>query len=131
MAEGPASPACPDFGAAVLRFRDFLRAEGWPTDLLWVREADLVRLPDPGLAIFLQGDDDGAARAERVFEAARAAGLGVAMEAVCTLGAATCAVIAWPRDPEEAARALYPADGGLKLGAATPRLEGTARWSAC
>jgi hypothetical protein len=123
--------ACPEFAGAVQRFRDFLRAEGWPTDLLWVREADIVRLPESGVAVFLQGDDDGAARAERVFASARAAGLGVALDAVCTLGEATCAVVAWPLDPEEAVRAHYPADGGLKLSVATTRLEGTARWSSC
>jgi hypothetical protein len=127
-----ADPAgCPEFAEAVQRFRDFLRAEGWPMQVLWVREADIVRLPDPGIAVFLQGDDGGVERAERVFASARAAGLGVAMEAVCTLGDATCAVVAWPRDRDEASREPYPPDGGLKLSAATPRLEGTARWSAC
>jgi hypothetical protein len=120
-----------DFATAVQRFREFLQAEGWPTALLWVREADVVRLPGPGLAVFREGDDDGATRAERVFASACEGGLGVALEAVCTLGAATCALVSWPRDREDAERSSYPAGGALKLSAAAPRLEASVRWSAC
>jgi hypothetical protein len=49
------------------------------------------------------------------------------MEGICTLDDATCAVITFPSDPADAELLMYPADGGLKLSVALPRIAGVLR----
>jgi len=43
------------------------------------------------------------------------------MDAVCTLGDVTCAVISYPTDDREAELLMFPSDGGLKMSVAVPR----------
>ena len=45
------------------------------------------------------------------------------MEAVCTLGDATVAIVAFPSDDREAELLMYPSDGDVKMGAAIPRVK--------
>jgi hypothetical protein len=132
MTEPPSAPLSPPFAEAVARLVARLREEGWPLALRWIRGADLLRLADAddGLAVVLRADDDGDAEAAGAYAAAVRRGLGVALEAVCTLGELTCVVVASPRDRDQARRLGF-ADGGLQIVVAQPRCEASARWPSC
>jgi hypothetical protein len=121
---------CPEFAEATRRFAAFLREQGWPERIQWVSEGNVERPSAAEITVYLTGDDDGAEEAERVFERGRQARLGVMLDAICTWGEATCAVVSYPRDALQAEQEWYPAPG-LKLRAALPRLAGTVRWAAC
>jgi hypothetical protein len=110
---------CPDFGEATRRFRDFLRRQDWPEQIVWVRAGDVIRSPGPAITICRQTDAVGDGHAEREYELARRKGLGVLLDAVCTLGGATCAIVLYPVDLREAELLMYPSDGGLKLSVAS------------
>jgi hypothetical protein len=113
---------CPDFGEAVRRLRALLRDEGWPDEVRWVRPGDIEWTPQPGdVVVFLNGDDDGAAEAERTFEAQRQAGRGAVLRAVCTWGETTCATL----EPSDAP------GGPLDLAIVQPRRQASARWAFC
>ena len=119
-------PECPDFSESVRRFQAFLRREGWPDRILWIREEGVTRVPGQPIAVVRPADGDGSAEAEAAHEIGRHRNLGVSMQAICTLGDATCATVSYPSDEREAELLMYPSDGSLKLSAALPRTEGTA-----
>jgi hypothetical protein len=122
--------SCPEFAEARRRFADYLRSQGWPEAIQWVGSGDAERVSASEIVVYLRGDDDGAAEAERLYERGRREGLGVMLLGVCTWGDVTCATISSPRDAREAELELYP-EAGLKLSVAVPRLAGSARWAAC
>jgi hypothetical protein len=113
---------CPEFSEATRRFAAFLHDQGWPERIQWVGERDFERVSPSEIVVYVRGDDDGAADAQRLFERGRAAEHGVMLSAICTWGEVTCATVSSPRDD---------AEGGLKLSVAVPRLAGTVRWAAC
>jgi hypothetical protein len=122
---------CPDFREATRRFRDFLRRQDWPEQIVWVRAGDVIRSPGAAITIYRQTDAVGDGNAQREYELARRKQLGVLLDAVCTLGGATCAIVLHPVDRREAEFLMYPSDGGLKLSVASPRTEGSVRWATC
>lgn len=121
------SHLCPEFAAAVEQFESFLRSQGWPSAIQWFEAEDVTKLAGPSVSLASRGKDYSAAQAEATYERARNRGLGVSMEAVCTSDGRTCAIIAAPKDNEEAERLMYPENGSLKLCVAVPRLEGISR----
>jgi hypothetical protein len=123
--------ACPDFTEATRRFREFLRRHEWPEQIAWVRAADVLRTPGLTITVYRQTDTEGEGDAEREYDLGRRKGLGVLLDAVCTLGDWTCAMVLHPTDEREAELLMYPSDGSLKLSAALPRTEGIARWPIC
>jgi hypothetical protein len=104
----------PNFAEAEQAFRSFLKTQGWPTELIWVRAQD-VRRGQPVL-VYRSEETEGAA--ERDYEAARAQGQGLQLEALCTASGATCATVTIGGD-------------GLTMTAAEPRAEGEVRWPFC
>jgi hypothetical protein len=120
----------PDFDEAVRTFQAFLEGKGWPTKIIWSRPGDISRRSTESIAVDRR-DVDGQSEARSTYEQGRRAGLGVSLEAVCTLGDAAVVTVAYPSDDREAELLMYPSDGGLKMCAAIPRIEGTARWSSC
>jgi hypothetical protein len=120
----------PDFDEAVRRFQLFLEAQGWPTKIIWSRQGDISRRSTESIAVHRR-DIDGQSEARTTYEQGRRAGLGVSLEAVCTLGDAAVVTVAHPADEREAELLMYPSDGGLKMCAAMPRVEGNVRWSSC
>jgi hypothetical protein len=100
--------ACPSFEEVTRRFQNFLRENGWPTEIVWVKtDENLERLAS--------------AEAKREFEFARQRGLGVCLCALRVTGGSSLAVVEYPRDSDEAERLMYPSDGGLKLSVAVKR----------
>jgi hypothetical protein len=117
----------PSFEEASRAFRDFLASKGWPTEIVWVRAKDV--LMGRPIIVYRDGEDVDDAVA-RDFEVGRERRLGVRIEALCTLGSATCATVDYPADTREAELMMFPEDG-LEISAAVPRTEGEVRWPAC
>jgi hypothetical protein len=115
---------CPDFAEAARRLRGFLSRQGWPEQIMWLRQGDVSRRSGELIVIKTRGQRDGEHDCQRAYERGRTRGLGVALEAVCTLGDRSCVIVSCPTDEREAELLMYPADGGLKLSAALPRIEG-------
>ena len=112
----PTLPTLPVFAEAELAFRAFLKQQGWPTELVWVRAQD-VRRGLPILVYRSAEEDEGAV--EREYETGRQQGLGVQLEALCTLSGATCATV------------TSGGEGGLEMTVASPRAEGEVRYPFC
>lgn len=99
---------CPPFDEATRRFQKFLRENGWPTEIVWVKiDENLEPLAS--------------AEVMREFEFARHRRLGVCLCAIRVSGGSSFAVVEYPRDADEAERLMYPCDGGLKLSVAVKR----------
>jgi hypothetical protein len=112
----------PPFDQAVSRFQIFLESEGWSPEIVWTRAEDLVWQS----GVFMVRTID-VSEARGRYETGRLAGLGVMLDAHCTVAGLTCASIEYPEDEDEAERLMYPSDGGLKLSARVRRIEG--RWA--
>src|SRR5579872_5722964 len=117
----------PDFDEAVRRFQAFLEGQGWPTKIIWSRPGDISRRSTESIAVHRR-NIDGQFEARSTYEQARRAGVGVSLEAVCTVGDTAVVTVAYPSDDREAELLMYPSDGGLKMCAAMPRIEGIVRW---
>ena len=113
--------SAPPFVDALRSFEQFLEAQGWPTRIRWIVEKDLVRSPGRPVNVMDGNDEARRADAQRCYEVGRGRCLGVLMDAVCTLGDVTCAVISYPTDDREAELLMFPSDGGLKMSVAVPR----------
>jgi protein tyrosine phosphatase (PTP) superfamily phosphohydrolase (DUF442 family) len=109
--------AAPPFADAAARFAAHLERAGWPSQIVWAREGDLQRGPEP--VVFVRVEDERNDDAAWDYEAARAAGTGVALTAVCALGDATCAIVSASRD------------GQLTMNVPDRVVPGTARWPVC
>jgi protein tyrosine phosphatase (PTP) superfamily phosphohydrolase (DUF442 family) len=83
--------AAPPFADAAARFAAHLERAGWPRRIIWAREADVRR--GDALVVSVRAEDERNDDAAWDYEVARAAGAGVALTAVCSLGEATCALI--------------------------------------
>jgi predicted ArsR family transcriptional regulator len=106
----------PTFAEATRAFRDFLAARGWPTELVWVQAKDVLR----GRPIIVyRNTEDADADVARDYETSLERGLAVRIDAICTLGDATCATV------------TSSAGDGLEMSVAEPRTEGEVRWPAC
>jgi hypothetical protein len=100
--ELPAPVTCPPFEEATKRFQAFLFQNGWPTEIVWVRNTD-------------QREQLRASEAEGEYDFARRQGLGVCLDAIRIVQDSTIALVTYPNNADEAERLMYPADGGLKL----------------
>src|SRR5512144_1652247 len=100
----------PAFEASVSRFQDFLKSEGWPTEVWWFRRGDVLRRGD-SLAVRDHGANEEPAR--QAYSSAISAGFGVLLEAVCHDGNRTFARVVRPVDADAQVRGLFP--DGLKL----------------
>jgi len=105
------------FGAAVVRFQKFLRANSYPERILWVMPEDVlvtgkrfvyVRNPIPAI---------NEVKAGRMYEEGVAEGRGLLMSTVCRVNASTYCYIWFPRSVKEVPQGIWPDDGSLKLAA--------------
>jgi protein tyrosine phosphatase (PTP) superfamily phosphohydrolase (DUF442 family) len=83
--------AAPAFPEAAARFAAHLQRAGWPVKIVWARAADVGE--DDGVVVSVRAEDERNDDAAWDYEVARAAGGGIALTAVCSLGDATCATI--------------------------------------
>lgn len=105
------------------RFREFLAAEGWPTTITWVPASSVFRTTGRPIAIESTGPSH-EVEAAHGYDTARHRGLGVCLDAICTINGTTCATVLWPADAREAELSMYPSNGGLKMSVAVPPTEG-------
>ena len=119
------------FDEAVQRLTRFLGDQGWPMDLAWRFETDIV--PDsPGEVVVRRRSKVDSLLASRAhYEAGRRLGVGVALEVACDLEGVACATVYWTTDVKEAEYRMMP-EHGLKLSVASPhrrgRSVGIVRW---
>jgi protein tyrosine phosphatase (PTP) superfamily phosphohydrolase (DUF442 family) len=83
--------AMPPFADAAARFAAHLERAGWPSKIVWAREADVTHGEE--LVVSPRAEDERNDDAAWDYEVARAGGSGVALTAVCELGEATCAMV--------------------------------------
>ena len=121
----------PSFDEAARASARFLWPRVGRVQIVWIRDGDVIRRAGDPVTICRSEQADGGLVAERKYEIVRRRGLGVLLEAICTLGDATCAIVSYPVDEREAELLMFPSDGGLKLSVAVPRIESVARWSSC
>jgi hypothetical protein len=100
-------PTLPSFTEAVATFAGFLEREGAPAQLLWIDREDLT---SHRREIWVRVGDasEAARRAEARYEAGRQKGVGVALRAVCKVGASTACYVWVPKDKTAAEYAMQP-----------------------
>jgi hypothetical protein len=101
------NPALPSFTEAVATFATFLEREGAPAQLLWVDREDVTSFKRQ-VWIRVGHAVEAVARAAARYEAGRERGLGVALRAVCKVGACTACYVWVPNDKTDAAYAVQP-----------------------
>jgi len=104
----------PPFEVAVRRLQQFLAKQGWPTDLLWRTEADIVHPPDGDIVVRRRGEREAAAVARIRHDEGFRRGVGIALEVPCEVGGAACTTVYLTTDAVEAGYRML-ADHGLKL----------------
>jgi hypothetical protein len=106
-----------NFGAAVTRFQQLLRANNYNERIIWVMPEDVlttgkrfiyVRVPIPAI---------NEVRARRMYEEGLTGGRGLLMSTVCRMNASTYCYIWFPKSVEEVPEGIWPQDGSLKLSA--------------
>jgi hypothetical protein len=115
----PSSPVKDDanFGTAVARFQQFLKANNFSERIVWVMPEDVlttgkryiyVRVPIPAV---------NEVKARRLYEKGVTQGRGLLMSTVCKMNASTYCYIWFPKSAEEVPLGIWPHDGSLKLSA--------------
>lgn len=113
----------PTFDEAVQRLSRFLADQGWPTDLAWRFETDIVRGPRCGVLVRRRSEAKAALALRAHYEAGRHSGVGIALEVACDLGGVACATVYWTTDLLEAQYRRMP-ERGLKLGVVSQHRRG-------
>lgn len=106
-----------DFDAAVARFQQFLRANNFSEEILWVMPEDVLMTGERFIYIRVPIPAINELKARRVYEEGVAAGRGLLMSTVCRMNASTCCNIWFPKSVEEVPKGIWPHDGTLKLSA--------------
>lgn len=114
----------PIFEAAVERLRRFLSDQGWPPDLAWRFESDIVRGRRCEVVVRCRTEAEAILSAKAHYEAGRRHGVGIALEVACDLEGVACATVYWTSDAREAEYRMLPARG-LKLSIVTPHRVGS------
>jgi hypothetical protein len=102
------------------RFSGFLRENGYPEQVLWVEDTDVVWHRGQ-LWVRTRPKQEGCDRACQRYEEGIRNRHGVLLRAFSELGEAVVAVVVLPKDEDAAQRHLIPR-GGIKLSAATNKL---------
>jgi hypothetical protein len=97
---------------AMPRFRDFLRAQGWPDRVQWLTAGTVLCSKKGHYWINCRKPDEGRTFAHETYQQGVRRGLGISIEALCKTDAVTFAYIFAPTDQDEAERMLI---SGLKL----------------
>jgi hypothetical protein len=87
-------------------FREFLRSQGYPHAILWIRPKDVI-VSEKTLHVRLSNLSN-QVQVKRAFDSAMGRGLGVLLAALCVTTGATCCYLWTPRDEDEAMRHLMP-----------------------
>jgi hypothetical protein len=113
----PAKKNDADFGAAVARFQQFLRANNYSGNLVWVMPEDVLTTGKRFICIRLPIPAINEMKARRMYEEGVAAGRGLVMSTVCQMNVSTYCYVWFPKSVEEVPQGIWPHDGSLKLSA--------------
>jgi hypothetical protein len=113
----------PNFDEAVQRLKRFLADQGWPTDLAWRFERDIVPGSRCGVVVRRRSEARAALAVRAHYETGCRSGVGIAMEVACDLEGVACTTVYWTTNATEAAYRMMP-ERGLKLSVATPHRHG-------
>jgi hypothetical protein len=105
------------FEAAENRYRRFLVENGYPPQIIWVRSQNVVFPGKRFVYVKFPIPAENLARARETYESGITQQRGVLFSSLCELEEATCCFVWFPKDRDEAARYLMPADGSLKMSA--------------
>ena len=97
---------------ASLRFREFLRSQGWPDQVQWLSTGRVILSSKGQCWINARSVDDGATLALKTYQEGVMRGLGISIEAFCKSDTVTFAYVVVPADQIAAEQMLI---GGLKL----------------
>ena len=106
------SPVPDPLEEAALRFREFLRTQGWPDQVQWLTAGTALFSKKGHYWINSRKVDEGVAYARETYQQGVKRGLGISIEALCKTEAVTFAYVFVPTDRAEAERLLI---SGLKL----------------
>ena len=104
-----------DFAAAQARFQQFLAANNYPVNIIWVTPEDVlttgkrliyIRIPHPSAS-----DENGL----KSYDEGVAAGRGLLMSTICTMNSSTYCYIWFPKSAKEVPQGIWPHDASLKL----------------
>ena len=107
------------FEEAVSQFQEFLRKNGWSTNLIWVEPTDLLLTGSPAIYVRLPVPAENLALAHKRFALGMSNGLGILFDTICELKNASCCFAWVPKNPTEQADHLM--GRGLKLSAPADR----------
>jgi len=105
------------FEAAENRYRRFLSENGYAPKIIWVRSQNVVFPGRRYVYVKFPIPTENLAQARETYESGMAQKRGVLFSSLCELEEATCCFVWFPKDRDEAARYLMPADGSLKMSA--------------
>lgn len=91
---------------ASLRFREFLRRQGWPDQVQWLATGTALYSKKGYYWIKARKVEESMALARETYQQGVTRGLGIGLEALCNSGAVTYAYVFVPADRDEAERLL-------------------------
>ena len=97
----------PPFEIAIAQFKEFLRSQGWPSEISWRRSGEIFHCLDHRILVRRRASGPAADEARAHYEAGRRQGV-VEIRAYCQMAGAACATVYWTADSDEAARHLVP-----------------------
>jgi hypothetical protein len=97
---------------AFLRFREFLRLQGWPDRMQWLTAGTVLFSKKGHYWIKSRKVGEGMTLARETYQQGVSRGLGISIEALCQTDSVTFAYVFVPTDQDEAERMLIR---GLKL----------------
>ncbi len=118
------------FEESCVRYSQFLRSNGYPGELIWVNQQDILLTTRRLIYVRLPVSEGNRKVVHDLFNKAMREQSGISFSTVCALDAATCCRAWVPADEEERQRAMCPKDLKLSVAAASSRLPGKAVRSA-
>jgi hypothetical protein len=111
-----------NFDEAVMKFGDFLKANRFPREIVWVQPEDVLLTGKRLVHVRVYSQETREKMARKTYEEGMPRRLGVLLGTICEMGSTTCSFVWAPESKDEAARALMPV--GLKLRASLDKIRG-------
>jgi hypothetical protein len=111
-----------NFEDAVAKFQEFLRANQYSDEIVWVEPNDVLLTGQRLLYVRVPGQKVREKMARRTYEEGMLRRRGVLFHTICDLGSTTCSHVWVPGSDDEPQRSLMPL--GLKLSVQTDKIKG-------
>jgi hypothetical protein len=121
-----------NFEDAVTKFQDFLRANGYPGEVVWVQPDDVLLTGKRLVYVRVSVPNAREKIARQIYEEGMGRRRGVLFGTICELGGTTCSYVWAPESDDEAGRALMPV--GMKMNTKNDKIRGVSvmsgvRWA--